>query len=240
MTAPHGYVSTTVATTITPPATSSPHLERKLKKPLMEKRRRARINHCLTELKNILLKASPHQRTKLEKADILEMTNFVDGFTICASTAFHFLSSVPSPYSRERALHVRLMSHLNQALEAKVKQVSSTLPVVNYSSVGLNTVCGVTPYMNLPPTPVSPLTLNIPSGCNFTTSPPLQKFTYQQFPLLPTPPCGVRSADNNMPCKVSPVSSSFSPCSSDGGSSTGCSDVGEDSCSMESVVWRPW
>lgn len=40
----------------------------------MEKRRRARINQCLGELKQLLLHMAPHQRSKLEKADILEMT----------------------------------------------------------------------------------------------------------------------------------------------------------------------
>ncbi len=40
----------------------------------MEKRRRARINDCLNELKQLLIEANPAQRNKLEKADILEMT----------------------------------------------------------------------------------------------------------------------------------------------------------------------
>ncbi|KAK9722779.1 Helix-loop-helix DNA-binding domain [Popillia japonica] len=58
---------------------------RKIRKPLMEKKRRARINDSLETLKQILLeskttikdpsKTSGGQRTaKLEKADILEMT----------------------------------------------------------------------------------------------------------------------------------------------------------------------
>ncbi|KAJ8918571.1 hypothetical protein NQ315_013076 [Exocentrus adspersus] len=54
---------------------------RKIRKPLMEKKRRARINDSLEALKQILLesrtalKESKGQRTaKLEKADILEMT----------------------------------------------------------------------------------------------------------------------------------------------------------------------
>ncbi|XP_025083497.1 transcription factor HES-4-like isoform X2 [Pomacea canaliculata] len=46
-------------------------------KPLIEKRRRARINECLVQLKQLLMKdmgtESP-RATKLEKADILEMT----------------------------------------------------------------------------------------------------------------------------------------------------------------------
>lgn len=47
------------------------------KKPLMEKKRRKRINDSLNDLKNILLeimKKDPTQTAKLEKADILEFT----------------------------------------------------------------------------------------------------------------------------------------------------------------------
>lgn len=52
-------------------------LSRKSKKPLMEKRRRARINNCLLQLKSLVLQAMKKDAThysKLEKADILEMT----------------------------------------------------------------------------------------------------------------------------------------------------------------------
>ena len=52
-------------------------LDRSVTKPLMEKRRRERINKSLTELKNILLEALKRDQSscsKLEKADILEMT----------------------------------------------------------------------------------------------------------------------------------------------------------------------
>ncbi|CAH0382330.1 unnamed protein product [Bemisia tabaci] len=52
---------------------------RKIRKPLMEKKRRARINESLDELKRLILerKSEDSQNTKpnkLEKADILEMT----------------------------------------------------------------------------------------------------------------------------------------------------------------------
>ncbi|KAF7287364.1 uncharacterized protein LOC143191332 [Rhynchophorus ferrugineus] len=55
---------------------------RKIRKPLLEKKRRARINECLEALKQMLLESKTNlkgskngQRTaKLEKADILEMT----------------------------------------------------------------------------------------------------------------------------------------------------------------------
>lgn len=51
--------------------------QRKSKKPMMEKRRRARINSCLLQLKSLVLQAMKKDTShysKLEKADILEMT----------------------------------------------------------------------------------------------------------------------------------------------------------------------
>ncbi|KAL7858981.1 hypothetical protein SRHO_G00141280 [Serrasalmus rhombeus] len=51
--------------------------QRKLSKPLLERRRRARINACLGELRTLLLQSHVTQGcrpSKLEKADILELT----------------------------------------------------------------------------------------------------------------------------------------------------------------------
>nr|AKQ48965.1 putative transcription factor HES-2a-like protein [Leptinotarsa decemlineata] len=52
--------------------------DRKFRKPLMEKKRRARINKCLDDLRMILTKCDPEnvkrKNAKLEKADILELT----------------------------------------------------------------------------------------------------------------------------------------------------------------------
>lgn len=59
------------------PAHKSASEHRKATKPIMEKRRRARINHSLNQLKNMLLEQlqQPEAKAqKLEKADILEMT----------------------------------------------------------------------------------------------------------------------------------------------------------------------
>ncbi|XP_030810289.1 transcription cofactor HES-6-like isoform X2 [Camarhynchus parvulus] len=47
--------------------------ERKLRKPLIERKRRERINNCLDQLKETVVGAF-HLDSKLEKADILEMT----------------------------------------------------------------------------------------------------------------------------------------------------------------------
>ncbi|XP_067398917.1 transcription factor HES-1 [Emydura macquarii macquarii] len=57
------------------PKTASEH--RKSSKPIMEKRRRARINESLSQLKTLILdalKKDSSRHSKLEKADILEMT----------------------------------------------------------------------------------------------------------------------------------------------------------------------
>ncbi|XP_068174197.1 hairy-related 8.2 [Antennarius striatus] len=48
--------------------------ERKLRKPLIERKRRERINSCLDQLKETVIGAFRLDQSKLEKADILEMT----------------------------------------------------------------------------------------------------------------------------------------------------------------------
>merc|ERR1711936_1523038 len=56
---------------------SRSHQYKKIMKPLLERKRRARINKCLDELKEIMTAALTSQGenvSKLEKADILELT----------------------------------------------------------------------------------------------------------------------------------------------------------------------
>ncbi|XP_077167795.1 transcription factor HES-3 [Paroedura picta] len=59
-----------------PPEKRAPGAFRKVSKPLMEKKRRARINVSLEQLKALLEKHYSHQirKRKLEKADILELS----------------------------------------------------------------------------------------------------------------------------------------------------------------------
>ena len=55
----------------------NPLNKKQASKPIMEKRRRARINSCLGDLKALIIDATnrdPARHSKLEKADILEMT----------------------------------------------------------------------------------------------------------------------------------------------------------------------
>ncbi|XP_026781345.3 transcription factor HES-2-like [Pangasianodon hypophthalmus] len=85
---------------------------RKTLKPLMEKRRRARINDCLSQLKNLILPLMGKDNcrySKLEKADILEMT-------------VKFLTDVPQTPINDAADSYR------EGYEACLQRVSALLP----------------------------------------------------------------------------------------------------------------
>ncbi|XP_036344836.1 protein hairy-like isoform X1 [Rhagoletis pomonella] len=110
--------------------------DRRSNKPIMEKRRRARINNCLNELKTLILDATkkdPARHSKLEKADILEKTvkhlqelqrqqaamqqaadpkvinKFKAGFADCANEVSRFPGLDP-------AVKRRLLQHLSNCI----------------------------------------------------------------------------------------------------------------------------
>ncbi|XP_062853133.1 hairy-related 6 [Trichomycterus rosablanca] len=116
------------------PKTASEH--RKSSKPIMEKRRRARINESLGQLKTLILdalKKDSSRHSKLEKADILEMTvkhlrnmqraqmtaalnadptvlgKYRAGFSECMNEVTRFLSTCEGVNSEVRT---RLLGHL--------------------------------------------------------------------------------------------------------------------------------
>ena len=78
-----------------------PKMDRATSKPLMEKRRRERINRSLNELKSILLEALRRDTTscsKLEKADILEMTvRYLHSTKTASGYPFPGVTAGPSP-----------------------------------------------------------------------------------------------------------------------------------------------
>ncbi|XP_068997416.1 transcription factor HES-2-like [Embiotoca jacksoni] len=85
---------------------------RKTMKPLMEKRRRARINDSLNHLKNLILPLTGRDKTrfsKLEKADILEMT-------------VRFLSDIPLVNTKNSADSYR------DGYKACLQRVTALLP----------------------------------------------------------------------------------------------------------------
>ncbi|CAH0715672.1 unnamed protein product, partial [Brenthis ino] len=96
---------------------------RRSNKPIMEKRRRARINNCLNELKALILdamKKDPARHSKLEKADILEMTvKHLEGLRSEGTSPDRFkagyrhcLSEVAKFPGLESGLKRRLVRHL--------------------------------------------------------------------------------------------------------------------------------
>ncbi|XP_028309637.1 transcription factor HES-2-like [Gouania willdenowi] len=85
---------------------------RKTMKPLVEKRRRARINDSLDHLKNLVLPLTGRDKTrysKLEKADILEMT-------------VRFLSEIPPTNAKNATESYR------EGYKACLQRVSALLP----------------------------------------------------------------------------------------------------------------
>ncbi|XP_036033421.1 transcription factor HES-2 [Onychomys torridus] len=108
---------------------------RKSLKPLLEKRRRARINESLSQLKGLvlpLLGAETSRYSKLEKADILEMTvrflqeqptspystsvsgpldSYLEGYLACLARLARVL---PACSILEPAVSARLLEHLRQ------------------------------------------------------------------------------------------------------------------------------
>ncbi|MBN3322024.1 HES4A factor, partial [Atractosteus spatula] len=120
------------------PKSASEH--RKSSKPIMEKRRRARINESLGQLKTLILdalKKDSSRHSKLEKADILEMTvkhlrnlqraqmtavltadptvlgKYRAGFNECMNEVTRFLSTCEGVNTEVRS---RLLTHLSGCL----------------------------------------------------------------------------------------------------------------------------
>ncbi|XP_036403429.1 hairy-related 8a [Megalops cyprinoides] len=113
--------------------------ERKLRKPLIEKRRRERINCSLEQLKGIMVDAYNLDQSKLEKADVLEITvqhmeslqrsngagvpggtlglesrqRYSSGYIQCMHEVHNLLLSCPG---MDKTLGARLLNHLLKSL----------------------------------------------------------------------------------------------------------------------------
>ncbi|XP_067303376.1 hairy-related 12 [Pseudorasbora parva] len=123
----------------------------KLRKPIVEKMRRDRINSCIDQLKSLLEKEfhSHDPSTKLEKADILEMTvsflkqqwkqqqlpqrDYNEGYSHCWKESVHFLTlhSTGGESGRE-------LQHLHNAQRASSAIGSAPgAPLSKLSTAGL-------------------------------------------------------------------------------------------------------
>ena len=135
---------------------SRTHQYRKVMKPLLERKRRARINKCLDELKDLMVYAVQSEGeaiNKLEKADVLELTvqhlqklkrqqmlrlnpaleedRYRSGFTACANEVSRFLSSVPGVSLQ---FGTDIMSHLGSSLNKASSPMTSPLSVSTIST----------------------------------------------------------------------------------------------------------
>nr|XP_006124735.1 transcription factor HES-5-like isoform X1 [Pelodiscus sinensis] len=125
----------------------TPKEKNKLRKPVVEKMRRDRINSSIEQLKLLLEKEfQRHQpNSKLEKADILEMTvsylkqqsqlqmktagavhknaqfDFKEGYSRCLQEAFHFLSL----HKVQTETQSKLLSHFQKSQVAAPETVCS-------------------------------------------------------------------------------------------------------------------
>merc|ERR1711935_381486 len=181
------------------PPMSRTHQYRKIMKPLLERKRRARINRCLDDLKDIMvaaLQSEGESITKLEKADVLELTvrhlrklkdqnalgltpqatyagRFKAGYASCAQEVSKYMTS-RTDVSVE--VTTRLFSHMSnclQALDSMPPSVLSMAAVPNSPISPLSTNA-------VPNSPVSPI-----STSNFTTSTPTGAGTPTTAPISP-------------------------------------------------------
>merc|ERR1712037_75370 len=142
---------------------SRTHQYRKVMKPLLERKRRARINKCLDEIKDLMvyaLQSEGESVNKLEKADVLELTvqhlrklkrqqqlqanpaldmdRYRAGYTACASEVSRFMSSMPGV---NITMGTHLMGHLGssiQSIESQTSSVSAPLSPSGSSDCGYN------------------------------------------------------------------------------------------------------
>lgn len=183
---------------------------RKVMKPMLERKRRARINRCLDELKELMvtaLQSEGENVSKLEKADILELTvrhlhklrrqqrlaaanpvinedRFRAGFTHAANEVSRVLASIPGV---DIGLGTKLMTHLGYSLNSLDK--SKPLSIQTASA-------GSQMYTTPPLSPTSSLSSGYSSNnsvsvimttqnANRLTTPPNNHHQDYQMPLTP-------------------------------------------------------
>ncbi|XP_059200867.1 transcription factor HES-1-like [Centropristis striata] len=174
---------------------------RKSSKPIMEKRRRARINESLGQLKTLILdalKKDSSRHSKLEKADILEMTvkhlrnlqrlqmtaavntdpsvlgKYRAGFSECVGEVTRFLSTCEGVNTEART---RLLSHL-AACVTQINAVNFYTP--HPGALGLGQT-----GTQIPPTASTPQ-MPCKSVSAMHASPEAMKL-YGGFQVVPTP-----------------------------------------------------
>ena len=113
---------------------------RKVMKPMLERKRRARINKCLDELKDIMVECLTQEGehiTRLEKADILELT--VEHMKKLRAQKQLRLSSVTGGVSPSADPKLSIAESFRAGYVHAANEVSKTLAAVPGVSVDLGT-----------------------------------------------------------------------------------------------------
>lgn len=160
-------------------------------KPMLERKRRARINRCLDELKELMvtaLQSEGENVSKLEKADILELTvrhlhklrrqqrlstnpvidadRFRAGYTHCANEVSRCLASIPGV---DVGLGTKLMTHLGHRLNEMDKVSPLMIQVTSpYTPPGTPTPEGIYPMPLTPASSTSSHQSHSPMDCSTT------------------------------------------------------------------------
>ncbi|GLD51220.1 transcription factor HES-1-B-like protein [Lates japonicus] len=199
-TSPSAVAATPASADSTPEKPRSLTESRKSSKPIMEKRRRARINESLGHLKTLILdalKKDSSRHSKLEKADILEMTvkhlrnlqrlqmtaavntdpsvlgKYRAGFSECVGEVTRFLSTCEGVNTEVRT---RLLSHL-AACVTQINAVNLYGPYLG--TLGLGQTNTQIPAASAPQMPCK-------SSSAMHISPEAMKL-YSGFQVVPTP-----------------------------------------------------
>lgn len=177
---------------------------RKVMKPMLERKRRARINRCLDELKDLMvtaLQAEGENVAKLEKADILELTvrhlhtlraarrltltpensyadRFREGFTQCAQEVSSFLST-PVAAAVHPAAGAQLMRHLGGCLRRLEGTSSANLGTTTSNNTTTTTSTTVASTVNA----VSKATPAVSPTTNVMINVPQNVYTPPQSPV---------------------------------------------------------
>ncbi|XP_059378248.1 transcription factor HES-2-like [Carassius carassius] len=168
--------------------------ERKLRKPLIEKKRRERINSSLEQLKGIMVDAYNLDQSKLEKADVLEITvqhmenlqrgsggsispgtgfesrqRYSSGYIQCMHEVHNLLLSCPG---MDKTLGARLLNHLLKSLPHISTEAGGTSSVVTPSPLPLSPTQSPLNLASLHPRPFHLHTPPIPSPPSSPTHSP--------------------------------------------------------------------
>ncbi|CAK6952266.1 transcription factor HES-1-like [Scomber scombrus] len=199
-TSPCAVAATPASGDSTPEKPRTQTESRKSSKPIMEKRRRARINESLGQLKTLILdalKTDSSRHSKLEKADILEMTvkhlrnlqrlqmtaavnidpsvlsKYRAGYSECVGEVTRFLSTSEGVNTEVRT---RLLSHL-AACVTQINAVNFYTP--HPGPLGLGQTGTQIPAASAPQMPCK-------SGSPLQAAPEGMKL-YGGFQVVPTP-----------------------------------------------------